>query len=206
MVSLDNLYCFSVALSCLALLSLCTAAPLASLSLTISQSLLKLMFIKSVMPSNHPFLCCPLSSCLQSFPATGSFLMSRLFASGGQSIGASASVVPMTIQGWFPLGLTGLISLLSKGLSKSFLQHHSLNASVLQCSPFLLSSSHIHTWLQEKKKLALTISILNLKPKFNFIQSLMLNLVCSFYRWFTLEAVSRVDRKVYDYSPILLLF
>ena len=76
MVSLDNLYCcFSVALSCLALLTLCTAAPLASLSLTISQSLLKLMFIKSVMPSNHPFLCCPLSSCLQSFPATGSFLM-----------------------------------------------------------------------------------------------------------------------------------
>ena len=57
----------------------------------------------------------PFSSCLQSFPASGSFLMSRLFASGGQSIGASASasVLPMNFQGWFPLGLTGLIPLLS---------------------------------------------------------------------------------------------
>ena len=60
----------------------------------------------------------PFSFCIQSFPASGSFLMSQLFASGGQSIGASASVLPMNIQGWFPLGLTGLISLLSKGLSK----------------------------------------------------------------------------------------
>ena len=57
------------------------------------------------------------SSCLQYFPASGSFLMSQLFESGGQSIGASASVLPMNIQGWFPLGFTGLISLLSKGLS-----------------------------------------------------------------------------------------
>ena len=62
----------------------------------------------------------PLSSCLQSFPAEGSFPMSQLFTSGGQSIGASASpsVFPANIQGWFPLGLTGLISLLSKGLSR----------------------------------------------------------------------------------------
>ena len=59
-------------------------------------------------------------SCLQSFPASGSFPMSQFFTSGGQSIGtsASASVLPMNIQGWFPLGLTGLISLLSKGLSR----------------------------------------------------------------------------------------
>ena len=97
-----------------------TAACQASLSITNSWSLLKLISIESVMPSNHPILCCPLSSCLQSFPATGSFLMSRLFASGGQSTGASASVLPMTIQGWFPLELTGLISLLSKGLSRVF--------------------------------------------------------------------------------------
>ena len=64
----------------------------------------------------------PFSSCLQSFPASGSFLMSLLFTSGGQSIGASASasVPPMNIQGWFPLGLTGLISLLSEGLSRVF--------------------------------------------------------------------------------------
>ena len=58
----------------------------------------------------------PFFSCLQSFPASGSFLMNRLFASGGQSIRASASVLPRSIQGWFPLGLTGLISLQSKGL------------------------------------------------------------------------------------------
>ena len=64
----------------------------------------------------------PFSSCLQSFPASGSFAMSQLFTSGGQSFGvsASASVLPMNIQGWFPLGLTGLISLLSKGLSRVF--------------------------------------------------------------------------------------
>ena len=64
----------------------------------------------------------PFFSYLQSFPASGSFLMSQLFASGGQSIGAlaSASVLPMNIQGWFPLGLTGLISLLSKELSRVF--------------------------------------------------------------------------------------
>ena len=62
----------------------------------------------------------PFSSCLQFLPASGSFLLSQLFASGGQSIGASASasVLPMNIQNWFPLGLTGLISLQSKGLSR----------------------------------------------------------------------------------------
>ena len=73
----------------------------------------------------HPtilFSVLPFSSCLQSFPASGSFPMNWLFASGGQSIGASTSVsvLPMNIQGWFPLGLTGLISLLSKGLSRVF--------------------------------------------------------------------------------------
>ena len=60
------------------------------------------------------------SSCLQSFPASGSFLMSQFFISGGQSIGASASVLPMNIQDWFPLGLTSLIFLQSKGLSRVF--------------------------------------------------------------------------------------
>ena len=64
----------------------------------------------------------PFSSCPQSFPALGSFLMSQFFASGGQSIGVSASalVIPVNTEGWFPLGLTGLISLQSKGLSKVF--------------------------------------------------------------------------------------
>ena len=64
----------------------------------------------------------PFSSCLQSSPASGSFPMSQFFASGGQTIGvsASASVLPMNIQDWFPLGLIGLISLQSKGLSRVF--------------------------------------------------------------------------------------
>ena len=60
------------------------------------------------------------SSCPQSFPASGSFLRSQLFASGGRSVGASAIVLPMNIQGWFALGLTGLISLQSKGLWRAF--------------------------------------------------------------------------------------
>ena len=62
----------------------------------------------------------PFSSCLKSFPASGSFLMSQFFTSGGQNIGASASVLPMNIQDWFPLVLTALISLQSKGLSRVF--------------------------------------------------------------------------------------
>ena len=90
-----------------------TAARQASLSFTISQSLLKLVSIELVMPSNHLILCIPFSSCLQSLPASGPFLMSWLFASGGQGIGASASAIPMNIQHWFLLGLTGLISLQS---------------------------------------------------------------------------------------------
>ena len=80
-------------------------------------------------------------SCPQSFPASRSFLVSWLFASGGQSIGASASVLPMNIQGWFPrisVGLTGLISLQSEGLSKSLLQHHSWKASILWRSAFFM--------------------------------------------------------------------
>ena len=78
----------------------------------------------------------PFSSCPQCFLASGSFQMSRLFPSGGQSIGASAwaSVLPMNVQGWFLLGFTGLISL----LSKSLLQHHNLKASILQLSAFFM--------------------------------------------------------------------
>ena len=96
------------------------AAHQASLLLTISWSLLKLMSIESTVPSNHLILCCPLlllpSSA--SFPASGSFPVSWLFTSGGQSIRALTSVLPMDIQGWFLLGLTGWIFLQSKGLSR----------------------------------------------------------------------------------------
>ena len=98
-----------------------TAVQQTSLFFTISQNLLKLMSIKSMMPSNQlipSFI--PFSSCLQFPPASGSFPTSWLFASGGQSIGASASVLPVNVQSWFPLGSTGLISLVAKGLSRAF--------------------------------------------------------------------------------------
>ena len=99
-----------------------TATRQVSLFSMISWSLLKLMSIESMMPSNHLILCHAFSSCLQYFPASGSFQMSQSFASGGQSIGASASasVLPMNNQDWFPLGLTGLTFLQSKGLSRVF--------------------------------------------------------------------------------------
>ena len=94
----------------------------AFLSITNSRSPPKPMSIELVMLSNHLILCRPFSSCPQSFPASGSFQMSQLFAWGGQSIGvsASASVLPMNTQDWYPLGWTGWISLQSKGLSRVF--------------------------------------------------------------------------------------
>ena len=94
----------------------------------------------------------PISSCLQSFPAPGSFQMSELFTPGGQIIGVSAStsVLPMNTQDWFPLGWTGWISLQSKGLSRAFsnttVQKHQFFGVQLS-SP---SNSHIHTWPLEK--------------------------------------------------------
>ena len=84
------------------------------------------------------------SSCFQSFPASGSFLMSQFFASGGQSTGASASVLPMNIQGWFPLGLTGLISLQSKGLSRVFSNNTVQKHQFFGTQFSLWSNSHIH--------------------------------------------------------------
>ena len=99
-----------------------TAARQASLSITHSRCLLKLISIESVMPSNHLIIWYPLLLPPQSFPASGSFPMSQLFTSGGQSIGVSAStsVLPMNIQSWSLLGWTGWISLQSKGLSRVF--------------------------------------------------------------------------------------
>jgi len=93
----------------------------------------------------------PLSSCLWSFPASGSFPTSQLFASGGQSTRAStsASVLLMNIQDWFPLGLTGLIFQLSKGLSKVFFNTTVQKHQLFGTQPSLWSNSHIHTWLLE---------------------------------------------------------
>ena len=101
--------------------TLWTAAHQASLSFTISQSLLKLMSIELVMPFNHLILCYPLLLLPSIFPS-GSFPMSQFFASGGQSIGVSAlaPVLPLNIQDWLSLRLTGWISFQSKGLSRVF--------------------------------------------------------------------------------------
>ena len=94
----------------------------------------------------------PFSSCLQLFSASGSFLLSRLFTSGSQIIGAlaSASVLPVNILGWFPLRLTDLIWLLFKGLSKVFSRTVVWRHQFFGAQLFLLSNSHIHTWLLEK--------------------------------------------------------
>ena len=94
----------------------------ASLSITNSRSLLKLMSIESMMPSSHLIFCHPLLLLPQSLPASGSFPMSQLFTWGGQNIGVSysASVLPMKTQDWSSLGWTGWISLQSKGLSRVF--------------------------------------------------------------------------------------
>ena len=104
---------------------------------------------------SHPTISSPVfpfSSCPQSFPGSGFFPVSQFFASGGQSIGASASasVLPMNIQGWFPLGLTGLISLQSKGLSRVFSSTTVQKQDFFGAQPSLWFNSHIHTWLLEK--------------------------------------------------------
>ena len=115
-----------------------------SLPFTLSQSLLKFTSIESMMPSNHLI---PFSSCFQSFPASEYFSMSQFFVEAGQSIGAStsASVILMNIQDWFPLGLTGLISLMSKELSRVFSNMIAQKHQFFGCQLSLRSSSHIHT-------------------------------------------------------------
>ena len=92
------------------------------------------------------------SSCPQFFPATRSFPMNQLFPSSGQSSGtsASSSILPMTIQGWFPLGLTCLISLLCKGVSRVFSSTTVQKHQFFNAQPYLWSNSHICTWLLEK--------------------------------------------------------
>ena len=90
------------------------------------------------------------SSCLQSFPASGSFPVSQFFASDDQSIGASASVLPITLQDCFPLGLTGLNSLLSKGLSRVFYNTTVQKHQFFSTQPSFWTNSHIRTWPLEK--------------------------------------------------------
>ena len=119
----------------------------ASLSFSILWNLFKLMSHPTILSSVTPF-----SSYPQSFPSSESFPMSWLFASCGQSIGAlaSASVLPVNIQGWFLLGLTGLISLLSKRRSGIFSRTTIRKHQFFDAQPSLWSNSNICTWLLEK--------------------------------------------------------
>ena len=120
-----------------------TAAHQASLSITSSRSLLKLMSIESVVPCNHLIFRHPLLLSSSIFPSIRSFQMSQFFTSGGQSIAvtASMSVLPMNIQDWFPLGVTDLLAV--QGTLKSLLQHHSSKASIsLALSFFIVQLSH----------------------------------------------------------------
>ena len=129
-----------------------TAGLQASLSIINSRSLLKLVSIESVMPSNHLILCHPLLLPPSIFLSIRIFSNDQFLAPGGQSIGvsASASVLPMNILDWFPLGLTGWISLQSKGLSRVFsnttVQNHQFFGAQLSSQ----SNFHIHTWPLEK--------------------------------------------------------
>ena len=131
-----------------------TASCQASLSITISQSLLKLMSIESVMPSNH-LICRPLLLLPSIFPSIRVFSTESALCIRWQRIGTSASVLPMNIQCWFPLRMTDLISLLSRGLSR-VLQHHSLKASILWRSAFFMVQLS-HPYMTIGKTIALTI-------------------------------------------------
>ena len=128
-----------------------TAACKASLSITNSRSLLKLMSVKSVMPSNHLILCHPHLLPPSIFPIIRIFSMNQFFTSGCQSTGLSASalVLPMNIQDWFPLGVTGLI-LLSKELSRVFSSTMIQKRQFCSAQPTLWSNPYICTWLLEK--------------------------------------------------------
>ena len=123
-----------------------------SLSFTISQSFLKLMSIELVMPSNHLILFCPLLLLPSIFLSIRVFFNESALLIGWPSTGASASapVLPMNTQGWFPLGLTGLISLQSRGFSRVFSSTTVWKHQFFGSQPSLWSHSHIHTWLLEK--------------------------------------------------------
>ena len=130
-----------------------TTARQAYLSIANSWSLHKLMSIELVMPSNHLILCHPLLLLPSIFPTSQSFQMSQFFASGGQSIGVSASVLPVNIQDWSPLGWTGWISLQSLGLSRVFSNttFKRINSSALS---FIVQLSH--PYITTRKTIALT--------------------------------------------------
>ena len=104
------------------------------------------------MPSNHLIFCCLFPLCFQSFPASGSLPVNRLFISGGPTTAASASVPPVNIQSWFPLGLTGLISLQSKGLSRVFPSSPCTNLRC-PCSRTIKKTLHPHRTISDWLKM-----------------------------------------------------
>ena len=132
-----------------------TAAHQASLSITNSWSLLKLMSIELVMPSNHLVPCCPLLLLPSIFPSNKVFSNQSILGIWWPKYWSfsSASVLPMNIQDWLPLGLTGFISLLSKGLSRVFFNTIVQKHQFFSAQPSLWSNSQIHTWLLEKPQL-----------------------------------------------------
>ena len=180
MCSLKHYPCFFIDLQSLSYIrlfaTLWTAAHQASVCFTVSRVCSNSCPLSWFCHPHISSFVAPFSSCPQSFPASGCFPMSQLFSSGGQSIGvsasASASVLPINIQDWFPLGLSGLISLLSKGLSRVF-QDHISKASILQCSAFFMVQLSHCKWLG--KTIALTIWTCVGK-----VTSLPFNMLCRF--------------------------
>ena len=138
------------------------------------------------MPSNHLIFCASFSSCPQSFPASESFLTSQLFASGGQSIGASASasVLLMNIQDWFPLGLTGLISLQYKGLSRVFSSTTVWKYQFFGAQPF-----NSQLYMTTRKTMALT------RQTFvGNVMSLLFNALSRFGEWKSVISLNSIKQ------------
>ena len=140
--------------------------------------------------------------------------MSQFFASGSQSIGASSSVLPMNIQGWFPLGLTGFISLLSKGLSKVFSSTTLWKHRFFGAQPSLWSNSHIHTWLLEDTVLTICTFVnkvmsLLFNTLSRFVPAIFLRSKCLLISWLQspsaviLESKKRKSVSVFTLSPCI---
>ena len=143
-----SMNCFSVAQSCLTSSDPtdCGTPGFPVLYYLLEFAQTRVHWVGDAIQTSHPLLP-PFSSCLQSFPASGSSPMSWLFTSDGHSIGASGSalVLQMNIQGWFPLGLTGLIPLQSKGLSRIFSNTIVQQNQIFGAQLSLWPNSHIHT-------------------------------------------------------------
>ena len=152
------LFCCSATQSCLTLFDLmgCSTPSYSVLHYLPEFAQTHVHWVSDAIQPSHPLA--PFSSCPQSFPTSRSFPLSQLFTSGGQSIeaSASASVLPISSQGWFPLGLTGLISLQSQRTLKSLIQNHNSKAPILQCSAFFMAQLS-HRYMTTGKTIALTI-------------------------------------------------